>query len=180
LLPTPKPELHTVHASGLRYASTFAAFKEWRNLLNNHGAGVLPRFKVYTGIREEGKVSFAGIPQGDFVGLHARVLVGVRLETETFTFGLTNTVRRSWRGMGARVAPLVDQRGQEKKLYFLLQNWLKTKQFTEMDAEYFCNFSPLVTFVKTPQTSIPSNFCVTPGRFFESADLGETMLRGDY
>mmetsp|Transcript_15109 Transcript_15109/g.27897 ORF Transcript_15109/g.27897 Transcript_15109/m.27897 type:complete len:424 (-) Transcript_15109:167-1438(-) len=149
-----------------------SSYKRWRKLLIDFGPGLVSNFEVHADLKEEQKFSYAGPPKGAVLGLHAMVLVGVRLEVPPKKAWLTNHFR-------LRVAPLKVQKKQEKKLYFLVQNWTATKQFIEMDAEYFLACEPFVTFVKTPQTSIPSRFDKTSDRFLESSDLGETGMYED-
>jgi len=52
--------------------------------------------------------------------------------------------------------------------YFLLQNWWKSKQFVEVDLSYLYNSNPMIAFVDTPQTSIPSIFSHRTAFFHES------------
>ena len=54
------------------------------------------------------------------------------------------------------------------KLWFLLQNWWEAKQFVEMDEEYLEASGAIVSFVKTPQHSIPTEFPVNFARFAEN------------
>jgi len=53
------------------------------------------------------------------------------------------------------------------KVFYLLQNWWKHKQFVEVDEEYLENSGATIYFIKTPQTEIPTNFPKQFGKFFE-------------
>jgi len=53
------------------------------------------------------------------------------------------------------------------KLYLLLQNWWKNKQFIEVDLNYLKNCNAIISFIETPQTQIPTNFSRHVGCFFE-------------
>jgi len=58
----------------------------------------------------------------------------------------------------------------KNKQYFLLQNWWKNKQFVEVDEDYLEKCGAVITFIKTPQFSIPVQFSTNYGTYYE---LGE-------
>eukprot|EP00760_Papus_ankaliazontas_P008271 PhM_4_TR13717/c1_g1_i1/m.29260 len=60
--------------------------------------------------------------------------------------------------VGLHAMVLVGARTEGGQDYFLLQNWWNEKQFVEVDADYLENCDATVSFVKTPQTSIPDEF----------------------
>jgi hypothetical protein len=89
---------------------------------------------------ESGKRHFYIAPTGKTIGFHAMVLVGHRYEK------------------------------CKNKLYFLLQNWWKNKQFIEVDEDYLEISGANITFIKTPQFSIPDQFAKNFGRYYELTD----------
>lgn len=94
-------------------------------------------FKVYNDFFEGDASSLSGKPKGDFRGLHAMVLIGVRVD---------------------------DVSGVKK---FLLQNWWPKKQFVEMDEIYLKCCGATLYYVETPQTHIPAAFPRTLSMFAE-------------
>eukprot|EP01125_Pyxidicula_operculata_P022573 TRINITY_DN9356_c0_g1_i1.p1 TRINITY_DN9356_c0_g1~~TRINITY_DN9356_c0_g1_i1.p1 ORF type:complete len:101 (-),score=14.17 TRINITY_DN9356_c0_g1_i1:23-289(-) len=72
---------------------------------------------------------------------------------------------------------LVGYRKVGDKVFYLLQNWWKKKQFVEVDEEYLENSFANVYFVETPQTEIPSNLPTQTGKYFElKIDRPENLL----
>ena len=62
---------------------------------------------------------------------------------------------------------LVGWRKEGEKLFFLLQNWWASKQFVEIDDVYLQKSTAIITFIETPQESIPGTFHHLHGKFFE-------------
>lgn len=75
--------------------------------------------------------------------------------------------------VGLHAMVLIGHRvGIDGKVFYLLQNWWKDKQFVEVDQEYFKRCNPTVYFVETPQTEIPSRFqTCCPCQYAESENL---------
>eukprot|EP01124_Arcella_intermedia_P033296 TRINITY_DN7941_c0_g3_i1.p1 TRINITY_DN7941_c0_g3~~TRINITY_DN7941_c0_g3_i1.p1 ORF type:complete len:350 (-),score=59.93 TRINITY_DN7941_c0_g3_i1:34-1083(-) len=68
---------------------------------------------------------------------------------------------------GHHAMALVGFRKDGNKLFFLLQNWWKLKQFVEVDEEYLKCCGATVHFIETPQKTIPVDFSTHTGHFFE-------------
>ena len=58
--------------------------------------------------------------------------------------------------LGKHAMLLVGHRQESDKKLLLLQNWWRSKQFIEVDAEYLESTRTILYFVKTPQHAIPN------------------------
>lgn len=62
---------------------------------------------------------------------------------------------------------MVGWKKEGEKIFILLQNWWKEKQFVEVDSEYFNKCGPITYFITTPQDKIPDKFNSLDGIFHE-------------
>jgi len=70
--------------------------------------------------------------------------------------------------IGNHALALVGHRQDETgRMFFLLQNWWKKKQFVEVDESYLKGSGATVYFIETPQTRVPPYFSTHAGHFFE-------------
>lgn len=72
-----------------------------------------------------------GRPHGRLIGRHSMALVGHRFDKK------------------------------KRKLYYLLQNWWKEKQFVEVDMDYLIMCGAYIRFIQTPQDAIPNGLAST-------------------
>eukprot|EP00298_Acanthocystis_sp_HF-20_P004251 c14593_g1_i1.p2 GENE.c14593_g1_i1~~c14593_g1_i1.p2 ORF type:complete len:107 (-),score=23.28 c14593_g1_i1:38-358(-) len=64
--------------------------------------------------------------------------------------------------------------GVREKETFLVQNWWDWKQFVEIDYTYLWECESVLHFVRTTQTTIPTEFTVNIKPFAECVDKPET------
>jgi len=70
--------------------------------------------------------------------------------------------------IGNHALALVGHRQDETgRMFFLLQDWWKKKQFVEVDESYLNVSGATVYFIETPQTRVPPYFSTHAGHFFE-------------
>eukprot|EP01125_Pyxidicula_operculata_P015868 TRINITY_DN5406_c0_g1_i11.p1 TRINITY_DN5406_c0_g1~~TRINITY_DN5406_c0_g1_i11.p1 ORF type:complete len:194 (-),score=38.44 TRINITY_DN5406_c0_g1_i11:138-719(-) len=75
---------------------------------------------------------------------------------------------RSGKYIGLHSMALVGfRKDKDDKVYYLLQNWWKEKQFVEIDEEYLMRCGGTVSFIVTPQNEIPIEFPKQSGKYFE-------------
>ena len=67
------------------------------------------------------------------------------------------------------------RRDDNNNVFFLLQNWSLKKQFIEVDLEYLEACGATLYFVKTPQTSVPTESPTHAGHIIqtEAIDMQE-------
>jgi len=124
-----------------------------KSIINNFkhfGPGLVSNFHVYGDFLETNVHHHHGLPNfDDFKGLHSMVIVGWKQETIQ----------------------------EKEKIFLLMQNWWKSKQFVEMDSEYYDACSPVCCFITTQQDAIPKQFCFHSGVLHKlsGVDVGEKL-----
>ena len=113
--------------------------------LNKFHVGLVSMFAVHEDFHAANSQSFDGAPQGNFVGHHAMVLIGVRCEPVT------------------------------GKRWFLLQNWWKNMEFVQVSEQYLLHCKPTIYFVHTPQLRIPSKYGTLNASVVEFEDKAESL-----
>jgi hypothetical protein len=106
--------------------------------LKTFGPALVAQFSVHEDFEDRSIHRHHGQPVGEAKGMHCMVLIGCRTDAAS------------------------------GKQFFLLQNWWKSKQFVEVDAEYIEQCGAVLFFVKTPQTCIPDVFPTTTAKYAEN------------
>jgi hypothetical protein len=78
--------------------------------------------------------------------------------------------------LGLHAMVLIGVRESRSGKRFLLQNWWRTCQFVEVDLDYLRACRAQISFVETPQTSIPPRFPVSVDLYDETEFIDKSEL----